>query len=215
MANSNRDSRGRWSSATISPHTPSTTPLAGGLGAAAQLTHNDKWAGDADQTAALLGKSGGGGSGTRQGGGGGKAPPKPRDFGAGYKALGLGQGSKWDTLGGKIKDGADQGAASAEAGRAAVDDAWGAPTAGPNDQAARAMGYGSNEGANTHSYGMPGGPSSHGADVPGSGTDFGGTDFGGVPGPGPRDWSPQPPASDDPTGAPGGTPGGGPNPEDL
>jgi hypothetical protein len=104
VANSNRDATGRWSSANVGIHTPSTTANAGGgeiqahtlsdtanaggLGAAASIAHDDDW-GASDQTGALLSHS----SGAGRGAGMGSTPRSsiaPRDYSAAYRSLGFG-----------------------------------------------------------------------------------------------------------------------------
>jgi hypothetical protein len=118
LSNSNRDSQGRWSSANIASHTPSNAanagggsisagdtpaqrgpgvniaslpsannPGSGGMSPAASISHNDHWAGAADQTATLLNRPSGGG--VKAGGGARAQAPQPRNYAAGFTALGL------------------------------------------------------------------------------------------------------------------------------
>lgn len=117
MSNANRDAQGRWSSANITAHTPSdaanggapniaahTAPAASAAsisassdpaqrGSASSVPDGsaDHWAGSADQTSALLSHSGGAGRGNGMRG----TPvgaPQPRDFGAGFRAMGYSSG---------------------------------------------------------------------------------------------------------------------------
>jgi translation initiation factor IF-2 len=108
LSNSNRDSQGRWSSANIAAHTPSNAANAGG-GPISSATDpapaskplagspntpsggpqpgTDHWAGAADQTATLLNRPSGGG--VKAGGGARAQAPQPRNYAAGFTALGL------------------------------------------------------------------------------------------------------------------------------
>jgi hypothetical protein len=176
LSNSNRDSQGRWSSANIAAHTPSNAanagggtvsagdtpaqrgpgvsiaslpsadnPGSGGMSPAASIAHDDDWSGTLGaQTSKLLNRPGG--AGVKSGMGSGRAQaPQPRNYAAGFTALGL-----------------------------------------------RAAGYGQNEQAGQHQVDTPEGQAQHGRDVPGSGVPGPAdpADPGGVPGAGPRDWSP-------------------------
>lgn len=118
MSNSNRDAQGRWSSASIAAHAPGNVANGGGPNIAAHDPavaasvasissgadpaqrgapssvpdgSGDRWAGAPDQTSTLLGHNSGAGRGS-----GMPTTPvgaaQPRDFGAGYRAMGYSAG---------------------------------------------------------------------------------------------------------------------------
>jgi hypothetical protein len=212
MANSNRDQLGRWSSANVAAHTPSTTANGGApniadaptatrpgaadaasfsgsetpaaRGAALSISDGsaDDWGGPS-QTDALINRPAGGQGGGGMGDGGGVGEVVTPDYEEGF---------------GKLKfDGPDLGREVLSAGMANRDGQNAARAAG-RDAAMRAGGYGGNESAGQHTVSAPGGPAYHGSNIPGGGIPRPG-DYGGAPGGGPRDWSP----------GSGGTPGGG------
>jgi hypothetical protein len=148
MSNTNRDAYGRWSSANISAHTPSTTPIGGGGNISAGSDPAQR--GPAPNIASPP-------TATRPGTGG-MAPAAAISHNDDWGNLGS-QTSKLinrPSGGGGVKGGMGSGRVQA-------------PQPRDYSQGLRAMGYGQNEQAGQHQVDTPEGQAQHGRDVPGSG----------------------------------------------